>query len=296
MMRYDYDQIKQKFTDFIEAWQNKKITHLEEFVCKDVHAYLSVINTEQPVGLETAGVKSETDGAQHTIFGIRDFILDTPVADNTEVHICNYVCRLHEDLAQQAAEVACKAINRDGRYFQYIAIFCNTWRKKTGKWLMEEIHLDIKHEGGPLVDEFRKVWYFEEPLAVLTKSVHLPCIFPELDSPYYKIRETEDILTEVEKVMDCFYQFNYGIDWIIFKDVKKTLHENFKNKREFIAQTKFARQSYRYSSHAYTCRAVEIKGDFAEAIVETWIPAHQVKRIAFCQNKGPWQILSIGEE
>ena len=296
-MRNDYNAIKQKFELFIADWQTGKIDRLPELVKKDVRAYFSIVNNEQPIGLETAGVKSEPDGAQHSIFGVKDFILDTPKTDKVEYQICNYVCRMNGNIAQQAAEIACIASNMDGKYFKYVAIFCNTWSKEKEGWLINEIHMDLKHEDSPLLNEFAKVGYFEEPLAVLTSSVHLPCIFPELDSPYFKIRNAEDVLSEEEKVMDCFNRFNYGIDWIVFKDVKDMLADDFRNeeKHHYIAYTKFARQRYRYSSNAYTFKSLKIDEDKAYAIVESIVPKYIQKSVNFVKRTNCWQILSIEE-
>ena len=281
-MRKDYDVIKQTFKAFIDTWKSRKTDELNEIVKPNVHAYFSA-------------VKEATDGGQHSSFGVKDFILDIPKTDEFEYAICNYVCRIKGKDAQQVSEVACTAANHDGQYFKFIAVICNSWVKENDKWLISEMRVDIKHFESPLLEQFAETWHFEEPLAVLSGLVHLPCIFSEIDSPYAKIPVAEDLLTEEEKVEECFIKFNYGIDWIMYRYVKETLADDFKNddKRHFIAYTKFANQRYRYTCHPYITKLIEINGNNAVGMFETVIPENAEMQVEFIKEKDKWQILSI---
>lgn len=281
-MRKDYDLIKKNFEDFISTWQTKDINPLDKLIKKEVVAYLSI-------------VKSEQDGSQHSIFGIRDFVLDIPVTDHFDYTIGNYVCKMNEAKAQSAAEVQVVASNNDGKYFKFIATITVSWTKEDNNWLAEEIRMDVQPYSSPLMDEFAQVWHFEDNLAVLSGTVHLPCIFPEFDSPYNKITDAIDVLTEEEKVADCFYKFNYGVDWLVFRYVKETLADDFKNddKAHFINNTKFTRQPYRYHSSAYRYKSIDVKKDKAVGVFESVVPDLVTKTVEFVKNDDKWQILSI---
>lgn len=283
-MRKDYDVIKQKFAQFIETWKTRDTSKLGELVTTDVHAYFSTVGTSE-------------EGEQHTLFGVKAFVKDIPVTDTLKYEVCNFICRVNGDMAHQAAEVACVAENNDGKNFVFVATFANGWVKENGEWLMNEIRLDIKDYESPLRDYFAETWYFENPLAILTATVHLPCIFPDVDTPYFRVPEAEDLLTEEEKVEECFSKFIYGIDWIIFTYNRDTMADNFKNqeKHAFIAETKWARQRFRYWCHPYKITSVKIDGDTAVAEMTSMIEDCKIRSAEFVKNNGNWQILGYTE-
>ena len=179
----------------------------------------------------------------------------------------------------------------------FVATFCNVWVKVAETWKLAEIRMDVKDYETPLRDYFAEKWYFEEPLANLTASVHLPCIFPDLDTPYFRIPEMEDILTEEEKIKECFAKFCYGIDWIIFKYCKESMHDNFENdeKHHFIAATKFARQRFRYWCSPYSLEITELTEDKASAKATSLVPDCKINRVDFVKENGKWQIIRYSE-
>lgn len=283
-MRKDYDEIKQKFAEFIDTWKTRKLDVINDIVKEDVHAFLSTVGNSE-------------EGEQHSLFGIRAFVQDIPQTDTLEYEICHFICRVHENQAHQAAEVPCIAKNKNGEYFTCVATFCNGWRKENDQWKIEEIRMDVQAFESPLADYFKKTWYFEKELAVLTATVHLPCIFPDIDNPYYRILECEDVLTEEEKVQECFARFIYGIDWIEFTFCRDSMSDRFENddKKMFIAKTKWVRQRFRYWSHPYTFRKLEVHGDTATAQVSSLLEDCKIRNVEFVKEPKGWQILSYVE-
>jgi len=283
-MRKDYDAIKQNFTSFIETWKTRDVECLKDLVAVDVHGFLSIIGSSE-------------GGEQHSLFGIRAFVQDIPQTDHMDYEICHYICRVNGNQAHQAAEVPCIAKNNNGDYFTYVATFCNGWIKEDETWKMNEIRMDIMEYESPLSEYFKKTWYFEDNLAVLTAAVHLPCVFPDIDNPYYRIPECEDVLTEEEKIQECFAKFIYGIDWIVFTFCRDTLSDGFKNKdkKTFVAETKWERQSFRYWCHPYMFENIEINGDFAVARLSSMIDDCRIQKVEFVKEATDWKILSYAE-
>ena len=77
-------------------------------------------------------------GSQHSLYGVRDFVMDMPDADVFHTRICNYACRYDEKEAQQIATVVCRVANyvtdQDLQTFEFSALFSNTWIKEQDSW------------------------------------------------------------------------------------------------------------------------------------------------------------------
>jgi hypothetical protein len=162
---------------------------------------------------------------------------------------------------------------------------------------MAELRMDMQDFPSPGREKYAEKWYFEDPIAVLTATVHIPCIFSEMDNPYYRLPDAPDLLTEEEKIAECWYKFHYGIDWIMFLWVKETLADDFKNeeKRHFIAERKFTRQRYRYHMSGCLLEEIQICGDHAVAISKELVPEEQEKKVSFVRRNQKWQIMEIEE-
>lgn len=287
IMREDHDIIKGKFSAFIDTWKTGRTDILAGLVREDVHAYLSVVGSSE-------------EGEQHSLLGIKAFVEAIPKSDSVDYDICQYVCRINGCRAHQSAEVPYLASNDDGSYFLCVATFCNAWVKEGGAWLMEEIRMDVKDYDSPLSDYFKKAWYFESNEAVLTATVHLPCIFPDIDNPYYRVPSCEDVLTEEEKVEEAFFKLIYGVDWIVFTFCRDTLSEEFvsprgQDRKAWIAETKWARQRFRYWCHPYKVERVQIKGDLATADVSSMLADCLIRQVSFAREDGVWRVLSFTE-
>lgn len=259
MARRDYDEIRQNFDRFLEMWKNGAPDGLEKIVAADAKCNLST-------------VKDYTDGSQHSVYGVRNFILDTPKTDVFHIEVCNYVCRIADGKAQQSAVAVCRASRIEGeevRSFEMSAFFVNSWEKKEDGWKITVMRMDIVDSRGD-IPEFESAWYFEEPKARWFPGVHLPVIEGEMDSPWRVIPEAEEVLTEEEKVIETFSRYAYGIDTLAFEHVDATMSENIvvnmapwgtMDKRGFLTTLKYHRQPSRYWTHSARPESVEIDGD-----------------------------------
>lgn len=264
MPREDYDEIKRNFGLFIASWKTKNTDCFDAIIDPQIICYVST-------------AKSYTCGSQHTIFGIRNFVKDMPKTDVFHSRICTYICRLHGAEAQQYAEVVCLAANHKKEeavsVFQFTAMFANHWKKTENGWVMNELRMElVKHEGD--IPEFEEMWYFEKPTPVWYAGLHYPCISAELDSPWYRIPESEDVLTEEEKIYETLARYTFAIDWDSFGDLRDILSEDVVSvmprcgamtKRDWIVNLKFQRMKERCWVHPGKLTALTIQGNKATA-------------------------------
>lgn len=283
-MRKDYDSLKNKFSLFLDIWKTGDTAILKEIVIPDVHAHFSI-------------VKNEPDCGQHSLYGVQDLFLSTPKTDYFTYIVGNYVCKENGEMAVTAAEVMCRAYNIDSADFRFTAQFCIEWKKMDDDWKMTEIRMDVKDYHSPLRDEFAKVWNFEVEYLTVSGLPPTPVILGNMDSPYDKVKNPADDLTEEEKIADTFYKFCYGLDWIIARYNLEVVTSEFQdgNIRDYIAEEKYERQHYRYLCHAYVPVKIETDGQKATGHFQTELPCKKQVKVQFVKED-IWKIASIDEE
>lgn len=277
MSRKDYDEIKEKFGAFIATWKNRNIKVLDNIIDQQIKCYMSIVG-------------HYNDGSQHTISGVKGFVLDFPQSDYFHTRICNYNCRCLDGKAQQIAHIVCTAANKSEESeeldtFQFVVMFSNEWKRSDKSWKMTELRMDVLKEKGMLAS-FENEWFFEKPVNKFFPGMHFSCIQGEMDSPWTKVPVCEDILTEEEKIIDVFCKYNYGVDNCCFNYVCDVLHEDFMadiqpwgsaNKRRFIQSLKFGRERDVYPwMHPFKAKSIKINGD--EADVELYRTAGHRQR------------------
>ena len=150
-------------------------------------------------------------------------------------------------------------------------MFANEWKQTEDGWKMSEIRMDIVDKSGNYEDFFEN-WHFEDSKAKWYQGIHLPVINGELDSPWIKIPEAEDVLTEEEKLLDGFYRYTFGIDTLSFEHVWPVFADDFVavmdpwgqlDRRGFLSTIKFHRQSARHWTHSVVPEKIEIDGEKA---------------------------------
>lgn len=261
MAREDYDEIKAKFEQFAAAIKYKSTEHIAEIFEPDVKCYFST-------------TKAYTDGSNHTVYGIDNFIKDMPQTDFFHTRICNYICRLNSTDAQQCAHIVCLT-GRYGEktplYFMFNMMFSNHWKKGEKGWRISEMQMDVLPEEGNFT-EFQEHWYFEDPHPKTMPGIHLPCINGELDSPWFRIPDSEDVLTEEEKIAQAFYRYAFGIDHLVFHEVEKAAADDViadiqpwgaMDKRSWITSLKYHRQKDRQWGHCGMIHSITVQGDGA---------------------------------
>lgn len=263
MSREIYDEIKNKFASFINTWKTREVDVLDGIVSGDTKCYLST-------------VKAYNTGDQHSLYGVKDFVLDMEQPDVFHTRICNYACRFDEIKAQQIATVVCRVAKYEGeseiKTFEFSALFANTWEKKADGWKISVLRMDIVDSSGDY-EEFMDKWYFEDSHAKWYQGVHLPTINGELDSPWIMFPNCENVLTEEESLLECFAHYAFGIDTLAFENLRPTFTEDFvavmppwgnMDRRSFFTTLKYHRQPSRYWTHSVLPEKIEINGNDAK--------------------------------
>lgn len=262
MVRENYDLIREKFELYLKALRNREEKELNGIFTQDVKVYLST-------------VASYPDGSQHGLLGIRDFVVTQPETDGYYYRVCNYVCHVKDDRAQQSATVVFHTYKNEGdgfRYFDFTQMYTNSWVKKEDGWKIATVRMDLMNHTGDY-DAFNKLWFYEEPKVKWFPGVHLPCISGELDNPWHVIPESEAELTEEEQILEAMSCYAYGIDTISFDNLPIALSEDIvvnmqpwgtMDYRQFIATLKYHRQPDRYWTHPVKLDRCDIHGDTAK--------------------------------
>jgi len=262
MPREDYNEIKTKFAQFVGVWKTKDIKKVSDIVCPEVDCRIS------------AGFKSNMDYQKKE--GVVRFIADYPETDLLQLSIYTYNCRLHKNEAQQIAHVVCESLNyvanQDEMDVFYYAILCaNHWIKTDLGWKMDEMHMDIYPFYGNLRSQFEKVWYFGPKLVDDKNVARLPAIEGEYDLPWLRIPVSEDILTEEEKIKDCFAKMYFSADYIVNSFRVEACSSKLKTNsihfgenegvREMLSSLRYKRLKDRYWCHPYKFETIEINNE-----------------------------------
>jgi hypothetical protein len=260
MPRKDYDDIKEDFSKFVSVFRDKDTSVLKEFIDPEIRVYLST-------------AKDYTDGSQHSLFGVENFFKDIVETDFFHTRICNFVCRVRDDEAQQSAHVVCQVgrYNDEVKYFCFNAMFSNHWQKQNGTWKMNEMRMDLLKEKGNF-EEFEDQWHFEDKKAVWYEGVHFPCISGEFDSPWFRIKDAEDLLSDEEKCYEVMARYAFGIDHLAFDEVLQATSEDViadiepwgsMDKRSWIVFLKYHRQKERHWGHCVIPASIKMEGNEA---------------------------------
>ena len=179
MTRQSYDEIKDKFGQYIQTWVTRDISILDNVFYPNVRSYIST-------------AKKMPSRSQDSIFGVRDFVNDFPKTDIFRPKIYNYVCRVNDYEAQQYAEVHCVALNHVTNSqildnFEFVCMIANHWKKTHDGWKIDLMKMDVAPMHGNLREEFEKVWYLQDSTG-LANSPRLNCIIGEIDSQWEVIK------------------------------------------------------------------------------------------------------------
>ena len=262
MARKDYDEIKNKFADYIRIWNTYDLISLKEIV-------------DPWIEFNTSTSKTMTNGGQHSIFGVYDFINDFPKTDILYTKIYNFICRIDNNKAYSYAEVVCSAFNVKSKidFFEFTVAIANQWAKKDNAWKMVNMRKEVIAERGNLQEYFESVWHFENEIGGRIQVVRGEC-----DSPWLNIKKAEDVLSETEKVKECIIMNCFGEEWNSFTHCFEAISNYYRTytrcesdgqrKKDDLSVKKAARQHKRYSISPMKFHKIEIEGNRAFVYVD----------------------------
>lgn len=255
MPRKDYDEIKVKFAEFVNTWKTKNADYLNYLAVENVACRIS----SSPI----------TNDSLDKLCGLKQFVSTYPKTDEFKIAIYSYACNLKENCAQQVAHVVCESLNyiegcEELDCFYYCILCANHWVKTQVGWKMDEVHMDVYPfywTDNKIFEFFSKTWYFANPLSVPEKDNRLPAITAEFDLPWEKYPECEDVLTEVEKIKECYAVLYFSADYSVnihrmnrrsrHLNTNSIYHGEYDGIRNIVGGLRYKRLKYRYWAHPY---------------------------------------------
>jgi hypothetical protein len=249
MDRQDYDEIRAGLEAYIRLWDKKELGDVDRIFTPHV-TFTTSTSLTMP------------DGAQHSLFGIRDFLTDFPYTSTFSVNLLNYVCRMQEEQAVTYAEAVCTAAEDEKHLFYFTAVLIAGWEKTDHGWRIYDLKQEIISGGGELEDRFAEKWYFDR------YGERDSMIQGEADSPWNRIAESEAPLTEEEQIQEILYKYFYGIEHEVFQYCYDTVSVNFgaytqhgmgESRRKLLAEIKKIRRRTKYETHGIRISGMEIE-------------------------------------
>jgi len=288
MTRKDYEEIKNSFSEYIKTWKTRDTKPIDEIISPCVF-------------FSTSTSLTMPNGAQDSIFGVRDFINDFPQTEDIHCRIYNYVCRIKGNEARTYAEVPCTAFNcgdEEIAFLEFTAMVTCKWEKTNEVWMIVDMRQEIVAERGSLKEQFETAWHFERervPSAHAGKSgtmfltssekneagSRLPVLRGEGDSPWLNLADAEELLTEEEKVKEAIVKYYFGIEHNSFIHSYEVISDYYgayaykgafeENKKDLINALKQDRQGRKYVLAPIKFTDIEIVENRA------FVKAHQVR-------------------
>ena len=218
----DYNEIKENFHKFANGWVTGEVDMLDDAVLPDVKAYFSIFGSQNCMA--RSALKANLAVRTHkTNYG--------------HVQVNNYVCLIEGNHAQQIAYLnGIFSDDSDGNYEHYCwsGQMANHWVKTSQGWRMDVMRFDLNLDDanilgridedlsfivnkGPGNIEFVSNWQGIIDRAGWFQGTRLPAICPELDAPWYAIKNRENIGTDEEQLAEIFYKYCFAIDTDCFK-------------------------------------------------------------------------------
>lgn len=307
MNRRGYDEIKEKFNLLLNCWEQGSSKNLDQCLLKEAACYMSI-------------EESYPEGGRHGIFGISDFLDTLPETKVCHIVPYNFVARVEGEKGQQSTVVCGIAGRQSQEQFEvceFCGIFSNEWILTESGWMIKTLRLDVQEATGTFKDYY-KDWHFEEEKSKWYAGMHLPVISGELDNPWKIIVNDEIELSEEEAVLETFYKYAFGVDFISFDHLPDVLEDDCivnmapfgaMDKREFIQTLKVHRCSVLHWFHPARLKSITIYGDkaelelyrmgghrqrhqqvvYTEANIDRQYACARYE-LQLCKNSGRWQI------
>lgn len=265
MPRKDYEKIKEIFENIVKTFRSKDSKKIQKYLMRDIKSYFSVF----PSHFASLGKE-----------GIDKFITTFPKTDELHLPIYNYACCLNSNEAQAYGQVVAIATNErtdsDQLDYLHFVIMMSLHFVNQDNWRVEEFKIDVHPITGNLLDYFKKSWYISYSLADYDKDDNIPVIQGEFDSPWLRIKNKEDVLTEEEKIVECVTKRFYGIDHLVVDHVIESYSSQIginskrfghrEGIRNLMASLRFKRQKDRYWTHPWRVEKIQFNGNHAYAL------------------------------
>lgn len=256
----DYQAIKIAFDKFVNAWESGAVDLLDDIVAKDTGAVFSIF------------------GECHGREALKQHLKQRKPFTYVRIESGNFIALIEGTRSYQSGcVVGFFGLEQEDTYssYEWGGNFCNIWEKKDDRWMLIDIRFDLQDDLGDLslVDNWIPIndtigWY---------SGVALPAISGELDTPWVRCKNRENIGTDREQIEELYYRYALGIDCNTFSLLEDVFSEDLvlnmapfgtMSKRTFIATLKVHRQAFtRRWHHVGYFEHIDIHGDTADAVL-----------------------------
>ena len=275
-IRKDYNEIKEKFSKFVKAWETTEVDAVDDCMLVDGFANFSIFGECHSRDLLKWNLKQRTRETTYSRFNIN-----------------SYVCLIEGNKAQQTAAIDGLLSDNTGEYAHYCfnGFFAVSWVKTAVGWRMADIKFDLivddahilgrGEDGSFIINEgpgdlsFVKNWAPITDFIGWYEGVPLPVISGEYDAPWYVIKNRENIGTDEEQLEEMFYKYCFSIDYDSFKFFDNIFADDcvtylpplgIMDKRTITATLKINRTGSRRCLHIGKPKSIEVNGNKAKLV------------------------------
>jgi hypothetical protein len=256
MPQQDVQQIKAVLVKFLRSWTTRNIQDLDTCFIPEAACSLGVVR-KNPFSLDD----------------LHRFVLSTAACTTFRIDLANFVALVRGSEAQQSAcllAVATQSAGTSFRSFEFQAICSNSFVRTSSGWKIWELKIDFIDPHGDFT-EFARDWCCDSRIGWHQDGI-LPVIVGELDSPWVRIPDPENNLSELDAVLMPFFRYAFGLDTLSMAEISPVLADGLTvvmppygtmDKRSFLATLKIQRQTEKTWIHPVELHSAEINGDRA---------------------------------
>lgn len=288
MKSMDEEQIRLQLDAFVKAWESGEEFVIDQCVVEEPYIYFSMFGKCYIKNTLNSWLKKRELNPGYI-----------------KLKIENHTCLIKGNRAEQYATLLGVFADTDSEGISYLSFggtFVNTLVKKNEVWKFETMRFELQSDNGVLEEtlleegiisivegpgnrEFIKNWklvndrvgYYMDPLEEQGEHV----ILGELDAPWYKVENRDNLLTNEEQIKDLFAKYCFSYDFSLFvlmKDIfsedaviKLPDQESF-HRQDALAYLKLVRQGSPRSMTTGYFLSLEIEGEKAECRVVRELP------------------------
>ncbi|WP_368756825.1 nuclear transport factor 2 family protein [Enterococcus avium] len=250
--------IKETFEVFLEAVKNGDQEKISSLISEECVADLSINGTHK--GAKNVAKAFEWKG---------------PKLDEKKFTVTNFVCRTKDHFAQQSAYIQVLLGHYENGFlypFEFGGEMVLSYENKEDQWEITSIKFDMAWEKGNTY--FAKEWKF---IDYTQHKGGNNTIVSEYDAPWRVIPETDEEISDVEKIADSFSRYAWGLDNTDFNISKSCFtedvyaimpHDNYSGSRQLISFFKNVNHKEAAVQHAARIVDISFNDQKDQAVVE----------------------------
>lgn len=274
MIINDEKNIKTLFETFVKAWQTGETDDLDSILVADCDIDFTIF--EKSIDIEQFKTELAHRGIEPTY---------------TRFEIYNYVCAVGENKASQTGVIQGVFVDEKSNVksnFNFNGFMVNSLIKTDDGWKFDALRFNLGsesdnharlHTSGVGVDyydgnvDFVDNWNLIDFKVGWSKGSRILSIVPEIDSPWYAIRDRKNKGNDYEQIEEVLYRYCFALDYDclelydgVFSEDLQAKYEGHRlfNKRSVTKMLRFERQGMIGMGHIIYVEDIQINGNIAD--------------------------------